>query len=358
MSSFSVKTHLIEVLPHPNADKLDLARIGAYLCVIPKDVYATGDLVAYIPEQAIVPVDLQKELGVEGKLAGSDKNRVKAVKLRGVLSQGLVLKARDGWTLGQDVTEELGITKWEPPIPTNFAGEVTNIGQRYTTDYDIENFKNFPHIFVDGEEVVFTEKIHGTCTQIVLLPAGREIEGERLWAGSKGLGARGLMMRKTEHNLRSNAYVRAMVELGIGQKLLDLFGNLDIPVILLGETYGKGVQDLHYGETSIAFRAFDIILGDRGNQTFLCHDALDAALEKMGIERVPVLYRGPFSREAMDAHVSGKTVAGKGAHIREGIVIRPTNERQHPDLNPCGNRVQLKYVSGEYLTRKGGTEFN
>lgn len=358
MSTFSVKVHAVEVLPHPNADKLELARIGAYLCVIPKDVYTSGDLVAYIPEQAIVPLTLQQELGVEGKLAGSDKNRVKAVKLRGILSQGLVLKARDGWTRGQDVTAELGITKWEPPIPPNFAGEVANIGERNTATYDIENFKNFPDLFEDGEEVVFTEKIHGTCTQITLLPKGREIEGKRLWAGSKGLGARGLMMRETENNLRSNAYVRAMIDLGIGQKLLDLFGNLDIPVILLGETYGKGVQDLHYGETSIAFRAFDIILGDRGNQTFLDHDSLDAALEKMGIERVPVLYRGPFSREAMDAHVSGKTIAGNGAHIREGIVIRPIKERKHSDINPCGGRVQLKYVSGDYLTRKGGTEFN
>ena len=65
-------------------------RSAGIRCVVGKESYADGDLAAYIPEGAICPEWLIAELGLEGKLAGSKKNRVKAVQLRGSLSQGLV----------------------------------------------------------------------------------------------------------------------------------------------------------------------------------------------------------------------------------------------------------------------------
>ena len=55
-----------------------------------KGVYKTGDLGVYIPEQAVLPEWVISRLGLEGRLAGKAQNRVKAIKLRGVLSQGLI----------------------------------------------------------------------------------------------------------------------------------------------------------------------------------------------------------------------------------------------------------------------------
>ena len=74
---------------HPNADALEIAQIEDYMSLVQKGVYHTGDLVVYLPEASVVPQDVIEELGLEGRLAGKTKNRVKAIKLRGVLSQGL-----------------------------------------------------------------------------------------------------------------------------------------------------------------------------------------------------------------------------------------------------------------------------
>ena len=68
---------------------------------------------------------------------------------------------------------------------------------------------------------------------------------------------------------------------------------------------------------------------------------------------VPVLYRGPFSEAALLEHTSGATVLG-GKHLREGVVLRPAVERESAELG----RVILKSVSGDYLTRRGGTEYD
>ena len=88
-----------------------------------------------------------------------------------------------------------------------------------------------------------------------------------------------------------------------------------------------------------------------------------------GLPRVPIIYRGPFSKEIMIAHTSGKeTVTGKALHIREGVVIKPVVERQDFTVYngrgfPCNGRVQVKSVSADYDLRKGAkgeepTEFN
>ena len=114
MAEFEVRTHPVTIEEHPNADLLELARIGDYHSIVLKGQFKDGDICAYIPEASIVPDGLIAEMGLEGKLAGPEHNRVKAIRLRGVLSQELVYPT-PGRTAGTDLTEELGITKWEPP---------------------------------------------------------------------------------------------------------------------------------------------------------------------------------------------------------------------------------------------------
>ena len=90
MATFEAKVYRLEIEEHPNADAIELAKVGDYRSIVRKGDFKTGDLGVYIPEAAIVPDWLISELGLEGKLAGKDKNRVKAIKLRGILSQGLI----------------------------------------------------------------------------------------------------------------------------------------------------------------------------------------------------------------------------------------------------------------------------
>jgi RNA ligase (TIGR02306 family) len=379
MSTFSVTVLPInEILLHPNADSLDIAKIGDYSCIIRKGDFKPGDLVAYIPEASILPKGLIEEMGLTGRLSGSDKDRVKAVRLRGVLSQGLVYRARPDWNVAQNVAQELGITKYEPVLPVHLRGVLHNVSGQRTIKYDIENFRRFPNVFQDGEEVVFTEKLHGTWVQFAVMPESMKLaDGSRFIVASKGLGAQGLAFKLDAPENESNLYCQ-FAKLGFQSRIERHFAH-DLlegrPVFVLGEIFGNGVQDLSYGSGRM-FRVFDIYVGMPGHGSFLSDAALDKAIRGLDhfnvdedtrdrvIQRVPVLYRGPFSREVMMEYTSGKeTVSGMEIHIREGIVMRSTVERVVPpdpilgEL-PCGGRAQLKSVSEAYLLRKGDqTEF-
>lgn len=339
----------IEKHPDPEVNAIELVRVGDYRSIARIGQFKDGDLAAYVPEGSIVPQDLLASMGLEGKLAGSEKNRVKAIKLRGVLSQGLVLPARIGWHVGQDVAAELGVTKWEPPIPTHLAGEVGSGDTKF--HFDVENFKRYPDVLQEGEEVVFTEKIHGTCTIVGLLPKwqrqGEMLEGGRVFVSSKGLASKGLFLKDNERN-KDNLYVRMAKT--FTDKLVSFFGDEIVdPVWVLGESFGKGVQDLQYGQKDHAFRCFGIRIGDK----WLDHDSLRATCMMLGLETVPVLYRGPFSKAVLEQHTNGKSTF-TDAHTREGVVVTANPNRSHADLG----RVILKSVSEAYLLRKGeATEF-
>jgi RNA ligase (TIGR02306 family) len=336
MSTFAVLVRRVEVLPHPNADRLELARVDDYRSVVRKGDFRTGDLVAYIPEAALVPEGLLAEMNLTGRLAGPGKNRVKAVRLRGELSQGLVLRARPGWKEGDDVTAELGIERWVPPVPIHLSGEMEPAPPGWHGYTEIENLKRFPGILVPGEEVIVTEKIHGTCTLLGLL-------GGRRAMSSKGQGAGRKAIKEDEKNL----YWRVARRHGLFERLEGL-GD----VMLFGETFGGGVQDLEYGvpRDEPAYRAFDIAIGGR----YLDYDDFLEITAKRGIPTLSPLYRGPFGPECLALTAGKESLSGKALHVREGIVIRLAKERHHPELG----RVILKSINEDYLLREGeATEF-
>jgi len=385
MAKFEVPVVRIRALePIPGADMIELAVVGDYRSVVQKGLHVVGGLAAYIPEGALLPQPLLQAMGLEGRLAGSDKNRVKAIKLRGCLSQGVLIPStkievngHEGVYLfadpiqssvhkipsikveeGQDVAEHFGITKWEPPIPANMGGEVYNAGQKLTVHYDVENFKKFPDVLQEGERVHITEKLHGTCCGVAILPEKDWseddviVDGNHFLVFSKGLGATGLCFKGNDQNKASNLYVRTLLATGTFEKISNIrvalsMVQFDRPVFVMGEVFGV-VQDLKYGGGQ-SFRAFDIAVGYRGDQMWI-NRAL--AFEKLGeveINTVPVLYEGPFSKAVLEQHTNGKeTVSGKELHIREGVVVTTVPERQDPTIG----RVMLKSVSEAYLLRK------
>lgn len=360
MATFRVTVEALTISPHPNADRLELAHVGDYLSIVPRGQFSTGDLAAYIPESAVVPESILVELGLVGKLAGAQKNRVKAMRLRGILSQGLCYAARPGWKRGDDVAEELGITKYEPPVPTHMRGEVYAAGLDRCIRYDIEAFKRYPHILEEGEPVVITEKLHGTWCQIGLLPESMaHPDYGRLVVSSKGLAHQGLAFKPEVEANQYNVYLRAARQLEVESR----FAHLNEPIFILGEVFGAGIQDLHYGHSksqgasSVSFRVFDVFTGAPTARTahYLDDADLDSFCKTHQLARVPVLYRGPFDRETLLAQTEGpETISGDGRHMREGVVVRPQVERRDDGIG----RVQLKSVSESYLLRRGGTEYN
>lgn len=227
--------------------------------------------------------------------------------------------------------------------------KIENDSNRF--DIQVANTTNF---FANGILV------HNSFTGVGILPRGDWDEKHflgRFVVFSKGLGARGLCFKDVEANT-NNIYVRTLLEADIFSKLSNLMESMesehgfDVPMFLLGETFGTGVQDLTYGQATSQFRLFDVCIGYRGEQHYFDFDARKTLADHLNVEMVPVLYHGPFSREVLKEHTNGKeTISGTEAHMREGVVVTNAEERYAHELG----RVILKSISADYLLRKGNT---
>ncbi|MDN3022118.1 RNA ligase (ATP) [Streptomyces sp. S.PB5] len=354
MSTLRVTAEVLTVHEHPNADALELAQVGLYRAVVAKGAYRTGDVAVYIPEQAVLPSGLIEELGLTGRLAGSAADRVKAIRLRGELSQGIVCRpeALAGVDLGRaaadgtDFAERLGIVKWVPPVPPTMNGDVESAPDLVPW-VDIENIQRYPDIFAAGEQVVVTEKLHGSACLVTYVA-----DESRVYVSSKGFGAKSLALKEDPRNLYWRA-VRGHGVAPVAERLAARLGARRVGIF--GEVYGAGVQDLTYGadgrRDTLGFAVFDVAAEIDGVVRWL-----DAG-ELLGGELplVPRVFEGAYDVSVVMALASGReTVSGRSLHLREGVVVRPVVERYSA---VTGGRAIGKAVSPAYLTRKDGTEF-
>lgn len=328
MSSLIVPVTTIEALkPHNNADSLELAQVLGWQLVVRKGEYQIGQRIVYFPIDTLLPLELSERLGVTKYLS---KQRIRCAKLRGEPSFGLAIRPDHDWTIGENVAEFYDARKYEPPVRVT-AGDAEVNHPLFVAYTEIENMRNFPEIFEPGESVLLSEKIHGTNARVAC------IEGE-LMAGSMGLRRK----RPDEDRFASNTYWFPL-SLEPVRTLLEALGREHRQVILFGEVYGSKIQSFHYGlRGSIGFRAFDLLLDghymDWPDFLVLC--------ARYGVETVPVLATIPFDLAEVKRASEGKTqLMEQDAHIREGVVVRPTHERHDPRIG----RVILKYVSDSYL---------
>ena len=294
----------------------------------------------------------------KGKLAGPTGTRLKAVRLRGTVSQGLIFPAPPGFAIGDDVAEHLGITKYVPQAPTSMRGEITPV-PAVAPVYDIENILAHPDMIQEGEEVTYTEKIHGTLAAYAFAPQLNhpELINQNVIISSKSMT--GKFGFKDNPGNDNNVYVRnfreKILETGAWDQVQQMAG--DGNIVIYGEIFGDGIQDLHYGmKKTKGFRIFDIYRGDSANGRYLNFEELRNAVTGIGLEMVPVLYVGPHSAGELAKHTNGRDTVS-GTHVREGVVVTPVTERASDDLKL--ERVKLKSVSQDYLFRKGNqTEYN
>jgi RNA ligase (TIGR02306 family) len=335
MSSLIVEVCKIDaVQPHGNADALELAIIKGWQCVVAKGKHAAGDLVTYIPLDAVIPEEHSDRWGITKYLS---KGRVRCSRLRGEPSFGVIVEREDpAWQEGQDVAEHYGIMKYMPPVKplSEFASDALPPHPLFREYTDVENMRHFPDLIAPGEEVVVTEKIHGTNSRIGVV-------GGELMAGSRSV------RRACPEQLMDSVYWGPSAIPGVKEMLCDLSQG-HYQVILFGEIYGSKVQNLNYGRSGTSgFQAFDLMLDGK----YADWDDFSAICHRYGIPVVPVLYRGDFDLATIKALSEGDTTLG-GGHIREGVVVKPALERTDPRIG----RVCLKYIGDPYLFAKGITD--
>ncbi len=320
-----MSTHSIQVIrigaiePHPNADSLGLVRVWGYTCAVRLGDFQPGDLAAYIEPDYVVP-----DVPAFAFLGGH--RRIKARRLRGTWSQGLLVRAPDGASEGDDVMERMGITRYEPPPPLGLAtgGEAERGPAGFHPVYDVESWRRYGALLIPGEDVQITEKLHGTSARYCYR------EGGGTYCGSR---------KEWKREDAGNLWWRALA----ATPWLAPFCEAHPDLTVYGEVFGQ-VQDLRYGSKpgEVWFRAFDLLQGNR----WLDFADFLALLPDDG-QRVPVLYRGPYDVATVEALSEGKSTIPGANHVREGCVVKPVVER----TDPTAGRVALKCVSNAYLER-------
>ncbi len=341
MADWKCSREVIEVFEHPTAERLDICKAGGYQLICQKGLRKNGDIIIVIPHHSQLP-DNPLYDGYRPYLAGPNKNIVRAQKMRQELSEGIVIDDQPELAdvpIGEDISDKLGVTKYEVPVPAQLAGKVRPVGNIDTkgaaiTRHDCVQFSVSTREFVEGEEVVVTEKLHGS--QIICI---RTLDGKRL-ISSKGLLGR--MFTIDEDG--DNAYWKAANDTKI-------FDHLD--------QHYPGVHVQAFGEVLPCQKGFSYGLTNTTARFF----RIDVNATTIGIADlpndiyanwVPLIYRGPFNPNEVRALREGKeTLSGKELHIREGVVCSPVQPRK--SHKGCFD-LFCKIINPAY--KETGEEFN
>jgi len=347
------------VRAHPNADKLELCDVLGYQMCIPKGRYKGGELAVYFPADTLIPAEWADKFGVRKFLKGKDQDRVGRVKLRGEPSFGLVadMPGCANWEEGKNVAWHYQCKKYEPPVKVgcgDAAAYDEKIDPYFEKFTDVQNGRIFTDILAEGEEVIFTEKIHGTNCRVGIVHeeyVAGSMEVRRKWPVKKDENGNMKDCYTEDGEMKASTYWFPLTMKGVRDLLISFSPAMksedpqNMIAVLYGEVYGGSIQSLDYGIAKgkgLGFRAF----GLRVNGRFLDWDDFVAICQKHGIEMVPVLWRGPYSMAKAKELADGKSeMAG---HIREGTVCYPVKERENPKIG----RVILKFIGTEYELSK------
>jgi RNA ligase (TIGR02306 family) len=332
-----------KILPHPNADKLEIVPIpgSSWQCVAQKGIYQPGQLVVYVEPDYIVPTN-REEFAWLKKEGDKDEHRVKAMRLRGTLSFGLMIPVSpvgvyemdtNVWREhrpGDNVMHALGIKRYVIPedkgVSNNQAAGADNLKDEWPVApiWHLENIQKYPAALIPGEPVVVTEKLDGTSARYLHKDGVFYVGTRTRWLSPD--------FRDNYWQVAATPEIRAWCAEHEG-------------TILFGEIIGAiKSAELKYGfERGVEFRAFQAYApGDRWN-------AIDG-LVKAGVKTVPLVYMGPWMPALIlpEAEKDTRIDRAPHGHMTEGLVIMPEEDRRDPELG----KVVVKFISERYWVTK------
>lgn len=361
MSNEDFKVEVVEVkdiLPHPNADRLEIAVVKGWNCVVKKGQFTKSQLAVYFPIDSILPNKIEAAIFGEESKVKLTKGRVKTIKLRGAISQGLLVPQKalqiSTTKIGQDLTSHFKVTKYEPP-PPSFQGQSSQAAPASKLEENSHfhkyhkwcNAKNYPDLFQPEDMVFATEKIHGTNFRAGWVP----FEATTLLKKIKKFFrlAPEYVFVYGSHNVQlsekilyngyydKNIYAKTVKQYKLEEK---------IPkgLVIYGEIYGDGIQKnysygLTQGETKLVL--FDAM------KTGKYLDSADfiLATNRLGIDRVPSLFYGKYKDFNFDDCMKSPSKLD-GKTTKEGAVLKsPVDE------NSIVGRKGLKMINPEYLLK-------
>lgn len=318
--------------PIVGADAIEVATVGGWKVVVKKGEFSVGDRVVYCEIDSWIPTELAPFLS-KGKepreFEGIKGERLRTVKLRGQLSQGLLLNldtalpGTNSFQEGDDVSEMLNILKWERPMNAQLAGMAKGNFPSLIPKTDQERVQNLKNEIEAAADMMFevTEKLEGSSMTCYLID------------GEFGVCSRNLDLKETD----DNTFWQVARRDGIEAKMRDT--GPDAQFAIQGELIGPGIQGNIYKLSTPEFHVFDVYNIAVG--TYLKPAERVALIERMGLEHVPV-YFGSMSLADMTVEKILSVAEGKsGLYLnteREGIVFKQVN-----------GGMTFKAISNKYL---------
>ncbi len=364
---------ILEIHPIEGADVIERVRVNGWNVVVKKeDGFKTGEMVVYIEIDSMLPI-------VEGfewlrkscyrKLAdGTEGFRIKTMKLRGIYSQGLVLSVFDLHSLGfgkyneyewpmnhelgkfftfndgeevdlssceeMDITERLGIFKYEPPIPACLEGQklADTPGYLVTDETRCQNL-----------QLMLTKYKGKKCYK------AEKLDGSSFIAYLDEYGEMHVCSRGNDWLPESD---NSQWKWAIANNLKQKLQALTFRACLSGEIIGEGVQGNPYKMIGQHVYFFDVRNLD--TMEYLGYEEFKEIIRFIGLKTVPILDDCFELIDDIDELLStadGPSVLNSKTK-REGIVIRPLETIMDPNFDVPHSRVSLKVIGNKFLLNK------
>jgi RNA ligase (TIGR02306 family) len=314
-----------------DSDFLELAHVMGWQCVVKKGEFKAGDLGVYFEVDSFLPIQERYEFLRNSSYRNNADNgegfRIKTVKLRGQLSQGLLLPIAkfpelEGFGEGDDVTEKLGVKKWY--IPETSAPGGTIIGERpqgipASDEIRIQSALELLDE-LKGKPYYITTKMDGTSGIVYFID------------GKIGCCSRNMEIKDEEGAL----YWMPVYQYGLKEKLVKYGKN----IVLTGEICGPGIQKNKLRLNTLEWYVFDVKDWDSGR--YLPYDEACKLCAGLGVPIVPLEEHGEhfdYSLEQLLEKAKGKFLSGLD---KEGIVVRDALSPKAVSFKVLNNDALLK----------------
>ena len=330
-----------EILPIEGADAIEIAVVNGWSVVVAKNAnHKVGDKVIYCEIDSFLPTEPEFEFLRKSsykKLSdGTEGFRLRTIKLRGQISQGLIISLSNAkqivqrnltiddpdWTESEDVSDKLGIIKYEPPVPASLEGIAKGLFPSFIPKTDEERIQNLSETYFTFKEnpvsYYATEKLDGSSATYYYRN------------GEFGVCSRNLELIETD----DNTFWKVARILDLENKLKSLNFNAS----LQGELVGEGIQGNPYkilGQKVFFFNVYNI---DEGH--YLDFDGFTEIIASLKLSTVPILetnFKLPDTIEEILSYSENKSSLNK-SFDREGVVIRSVDRK-----------VSFKAISNRFL---------
>jgi len=325
----------------PDSDFLELAHVMGWQCVVKKGEFKEGDLGIYFEVDSFLPVDERYEFLRASSFRDSADNgqgfRIKTMRMRGQLSQGLLLPLEKfpeladcsegdlqegGLRESLDVTEKLNVKKWYIQETASAGGSI--IGERpygipASDEIRIQSALELLEQ-LRGNPYYITTKMDGTSGIVY------HIDGKI-----------GCCSRNKEIKDEPDAlYWLPVYKYGLKEK----FANLGKNIVLTGEICGPGIQKNRLRLASTEWYVFDV--KDCESNKYMAYDDAAKFCAELGLQTVPLEERGEafdYSLETLLERAKGKYPSGLD---KEGIVVRDAKSPKAVSFKVLNNDALLK----------------